>query len=74
MSEFRTTDLYEASYLYAVGAEFLRLEGEGQKWFVFSKKEECEELAKSFWGRKGVVNAKEFVDAIRTLKDLLFAR
>lgn len=75
MKEFKSTDLYESSFLYASGQNLLRLEGESQqRWFVFDNREQCERLSNTYWSKKAVVNAKEYADSIRTLKDRLFAR
>ena len=70
---YRTKDLSEASFLYASGKRFLNLEKDnGKVWFIFNDKTSCEDLAGSFWRKEATVNAKEFSDAIRTLKDLIF--
>ena len=70
---YRTKDLSEASFLYASGKKLMKLENQDKKvWFVFECRDSCEELANSFWRRDAVINAKEFSDAIRTLKDLIF--
>ena len=72
---YRTKDLSEASYLYASRKRLLKLEkNNGKVWFIFEDKPSCEELADSFWRKEATVNAKEFSDAIRTLKDLIFSR
>lgn len=70
---YRTKDLSEASFLYAYGKKLIRTENDnGKLWFIFDDKVSCEELANSFWRREATVNAKEFSDATRTLKDLIF--
>jgi hypothetical protein len=74
MGEFKTSDLYEAAFLYAQGCNLVGLEGSQQKWFVFEGKERCEQLSTAFWSKKGEVNAKNYADSIRTLKDRLFAQ
>lgn len=72
---YRTKDLSEASLLYASGKKFIQLEeNNGRFYFIFEDESSCEELSNSFWRKEAVVNAKEFSDAIRTLKDLIFNR
>lgn len=74
---YKTKDLYEASVLYCLKeVKFLGLQlGEsGQFWFIFESKENCERLAQEYWQRKLKVNAKDFTDAIRNLKDMIFAK
>ena len=70
---YRTKDLAEASFLYASNKKLIQLEKDGSKfWFIFADRVSCEKLADSFWGKEATVNAKEFADGIRTLKDLIF--
>jgi len=72
---FKTKDLYEASALYAVKTPILAIERDGKQcWFVFDKPEDCRKNANSYWQGELVVNAKDFADAIRTLKDRIFAQ
>ncbi len=74
MQTFQTKDLYLASYLYAKEAKFIRIERSGrQGYFIFENKEQCEQLQQEYFGKQGQVIGKDFSDAIRTLKDLLFA-
>lgn len=73
-STYSTKDLYEASFLYATGKELLDLARDGsQAWFIFEDQHSCEELVKQYWARKGSVTPKIFAEAIRSLKDKLFA-
>lgn len=72
---YRTKDLAEASFLYASNKKLIRVENDnGKIWFIFDDKASCERLANSFWSKDAIVNAKEFSDAIRTLKDIIFSR
>lgn len=74
MSSFQTKDLYFASYLYAKGAKFIRVERNGRQcYFIFEDNLLCEELQQGYFSRRGEVVGKDFSDAIRTLKDLLFS-
>lgn len=70
---YRVKDLSCASFLYASGAKLLKSDKEnGRVWFIFADKAYCEKLVDSFWNKEATVNAKEFSDAFRTLKDLIF--
>jgi hypothetical protein len=72
-NEFSTKDLYLAAFLYARGLVFVRIYWQGrQGWFVFQDENKCVELQQRFFSRTAEVNAKEYANAIRTLKDLVF--
>jgi len=72
---YLTKDLYEAALLYSLDKKFLGLKQEGSfYWFQFEDKEECKLVADDFWSKKVQVNAKVYAEAIRTLKDRIFAR
>ena len=71
--QFKTKDLYIASYLYAVGVKFVGLAREGRVCrFVFEDFVSAERGQQDFLSKDGVVVAKDYVDALRTLKDLIF--
>ena len=74
-SIYRTKDLNEASYLYAAGQKLIRLEEDTNKrcWFIFDNEIVCQGLIDSYWRKEATVNAKEFADAIRSLKDRIFS-
>lgn len=70
---YRTKDLSESAFLYASKQRLLRLDSEqGRIYFVFENKDSCEELSNSYWRKEASVNAKDFADAMRTLKDIIF--
>lgn len=72
---YLTKDLYEASFLYAKRLRLLGLQKEGSYfWFIFEGKEKAEILSTQYWQRKGQVSPKEYADAIRSLKDMIFAK
>lgn len=72
---YLTKDLYEAALLYSLDKKFLGLKQEGNFfWFQFEDKGGCEQIADDFWGRRRSINAKTYAEAIRTLKDRIFAR
>ncbi len=74
MELFRTKDIYEASALIASQAKFLNLEPDkNYYWFVFENSDMCRKLSDSYWRNELEVLAKDLTDAIRTLKDRIFA-
>ena len=73
IDSFRSKDLAESAFLYASGAKLIKSDNEnGKVWFIFADKSCCEKLTATYWSKQAVVNAKEFSDAIRTLKDIIF--
>ncbi len=73
--QFRTKDIYEAAALIAAKAKFLLLEPDnGFYWFLFSDPHNCRTLSDAYWRNELKVSAKDLTEAIRTLKDRLFAR
>lgn len=74
-NEYKTRDLHEAAFLYAKNKKLLRLEGKDREfWFIFDEAESCEILANSYWANEAEILAKQYVDALRTLKDRIFAK
>lgn len=74
--ELKTKDLAEAAYLYCKGCNLTRLESSNNSkdyYFVFTG-QDCEVLSNEFWSREGNCIAKDYADALRSLKDRLFAR
>lgn len=72
--EFHTRDLSEAAAVLASNIKLLRLEeGQGFYFFVFEDKN-TQTLCDRFWAGELTVDAKKYSDALRTLKDRLFAR
>jgi hypothetical protein len=73
-NQFITKDLNLAGLLYAKGVPFIGVNRNGKLcWFVFENHEQCERFQQQFFSKSLEVNAKEYADAIRTLKDLVFA-
>lgn len=71
---FSTKDLPLASLCYAKGERLLEVKREGRVcWFIFENQNKCSELQKKYFSKSIEVNAKEYSDAIRTLKDLVFS-
>ncbi len=72
---YKVKDLYLSAYIYASQKPLLRVEREGSTcWFVYGDKASCEALASAYWANTAVGNVKAIVDAIRSLKDLVFAQ
>jgi hypothetical protein len=75
-SELFTKDLYEAAFLFAQGQKLIRLERDRSiYWFVFRNDNyTADQLRDLFWSGEGLVSGRSYADAIRTLKDRLFAQ
>lgn len=75
-NDFSTRDLWVAAALLAAGHKLTRLDWRQGRaaFFVFSDADGCRESADQYWRRDLHVVAKDFADALRTLKDRLFAR
>ncbi len=75
MEQFKTKDFYEACCLVAKKQKLLTLEKDTSfYWFVFESYDTCRKISDSYWRNELTVFAKDYADAIRTLKDRLFAR
>lgn len=72
---WRCKDLYLAAFVYSQGKELMKVEREGKTcWFVFANPNaHCEELQAAYWANRGQTPPKVFADAVRSLKDLIFA-
>jgi len=74
-NSFKTKDLYEASVCYAMKLPLLDLEWVGRQcWFIFGNFDECKKLADSYWRRDLLINAKDYADSVRSLKDRIFLK
>lgn len=73
MKEYQTTNLYEASFLSCRGFRFQKkLRIKHKFGLVFEDSEEIRLCVADFYAG-GSVNAKEFCDWYRTIKDYIFA-
>ena len=71
---YRTKDLSEASLLYAKHKRLVKLNNDnGRIWFLFDDRAGCEGLSEAYWRKELDVNAREFVDAMRAMKDIVFS-
>lgn len=72
---FVSKDLYLSALCYAKGLKLERIERQGRVcWFLFTDKKRGVQLQQDFITKTAEVNAKDYSDALRTLKDLLFAQ
>lgn len=73
---YNTTDLYLAAYILTKEIELLKIErvlNSKQCIFVFGNPPACKKAVKEFWNKKGSVIPKVYAEAIRNLKDRVFA-
>lgn len=74
-STYRLKDMYLAAYLFSQGIELKGVERAGKTcWFVFADKSTCEKMANLYWSDQAEAKIKSFVEAIRSLKDIIFAQ
>ena len=71
---YTTSDLYISSYLYAKGMIFIGINRESKSYtFIFDDLDECKKLVLLQFQGKAEVNARAFIEAIKTLKTLIFS-
>ena len=75
-NNYTTRDLAEASFLHVSRQRLVQIKNDnsGRCWFVFADNSECKRLANAFWYEEPLVNARDFYNSMRTLKDLIFNR
>lgn len=74
MDTLKTKDFYLGSALLASNCKLIKLEPEGNfYWFVFADSDRCRRLSDAYWANELEVLAKSYAEAIRSLKDRLFA-
>lgn len=67
-------DLPCAAFLISSGLQVSDVERDGRVcYFVFAERERALDLCKGFWSGTATVNAKQYSDAMRSLKDLVFS-
>lgn len=75
VDEYKTRDLGEAAALVCDLVKLLRLQKESKfYWFIFTNKSLCEQLANEYWSGDLKINARQYNEALRSLKDRLFAQ
>lgn len=72
---YKTKDLAEASMLIVKRQKLITVEREGRIcWFVFSNKNECEQLSNDYYFGEILVSARDFHEAMSRLKGRIFAK
>jgi len=73
---YRTTDLPLSAFLLTQKIQFLGMERKDQRalWFTFTPLGKCEELANDFFSGRGKVAPRDYSDALRRARDLVFER
>ncbi len=72
--KYKTKDLAEASALLTRSQKLIDIEREDKIcWFVFENKRSCEKIATDFWFGICMVNAKNYYQAMVTLKNRIFS-
>lgn len=72
-NEYRTKDLYIASFL-SLSEKLVRLKPQTDFfWFVFNNEKSCKEKVNQYWLGEIKVETKSFVNAIKNLKARLFS-
>lgn len=75
IDEYATKDLGEAAALLCSSAKLLKLQKENKFfWFIFANKSLTEQLANEYWSGGLKLPAKQYSEALRSLKDRLFAQ
>lgn len=73
-NNFLTKDLSLAGMLYAKDVPFVGVNRQEKLcWFVFENRQVCEKFQQQFFSGTVDVSARKYADALRTLKDLVFA-
>ena len=73
-NSYRTKDLFEAAFLYASNQRFLGLETNDKQryWFLFEDDVSCCDLISLYWNKEATIGVRDFVDALRAMKDKVF--
>lgn len=75
MDTYKTKDIFEAAWLHSQGISFLNLEPDNRYfWFVFENFEQATFISQEYWSQNARGNIKEFVNSLKTLKDLVFSK
>ncbi len=71
---FATRDLYLSAVFYSIGIKLIKVDRQGRLcFFIFEDKDKCNNCQQQYFAKELQVTAKDLIDAIRTLKDLVFA-
>lgn len=71
---YATRDLYEAAVLHVTEHAVINLRrgSDGICYFIFDNKEECEHIVNDYRNKLLKVNAKLFIESLKTMKDFIF--
>lgn len=71
--EFKTSDMFVATFLKAKGFKVLRVEREGRKaFFCFDETSEREQAILDYYNEEALISARGFVDSFHAIKALIF--
>jgi hypothetical protein len=74
-NQFLTKDIFLAAYLIAHQKKLIAVKPQnGIFWFGFENHQSCEQMVIGYWNGSGRVSARDFVNAYRNLKDIVFGR
>lgn len=72
---FVTKDLGLSGALHSKGMKLVRVDRQGKLcFFVFMNRSQCEALQQQFYAKTLDVDALEYTNSLRVLKDLVFAK
>jgi hypothetical protein len=72
---YKTLDIFEAAWIYSQNIKLLGLEPNGRySYFLFDNPLASQKLSIAYWTQSATGNIKAFVNAYKTLKDLVFSR
>lgn len=70
---YKTRDLYEAAIIHSFRLPIVRVQKEdGVCYWVFGNRDLCEKLTMDFRNKELMVNAKGFIESLRTMKDFIY--
>ena len=75
-NKFRTPDFYVSAFLIAKGYKLTHTEGDssGRVFFVFTDCEDRKDLLRAFLYGKAQVECQAFINAIKSLKQVIHSR
>lgn len=70
---YKTRDLYESTVIHALGNPVVEVfrSSDGVCYFTFNNRDECERIVQDYRNRELTVNAKTFVESMKTMKDFI---
>lgn len=72
--DYRTSDLYLAAYLKAIGLPFEgTIDVGGKTYFIFENNSNVRDLKNDYFSRRGKVSARNYAEELRALKKLCFS-